>query len=118
MVFKGPRGELLIDGRFLKPCNARLARCKLRQQTTTELKGDIEVNETSIISKGYSDSSSDSGYDESSNQGVIFNGYNSSSSSNTNNNNNISKKDNNNKKDCLIEVENDARKTEIQTEIN
>lgn len=117
MVFRGPSGELLIDERFLKPCNARLARCKLRETTTTttangtDLKADIEMGETSIT-KGYSDSSSDSGYDESSNQGVIFNGYsttttthNNNNNTNTtinNNNNNVSKKDNNN--DCLMDV--------------
>lgn len=65
-VFKGPNGELLLDPRLLKPCTARLQICKLQ---TAESKVSADGNETTI-SKGFSDSSSDSGYDESSNQGV------------------------------------------------
>lgn len=57
---------MLLDPRFLKPCTARLQICKLQ---STESKVSAEGNETTI-SKVFSDSSSDSGYDESSNQGV------------------------------------------------
>lgn len=66
VIFKGSNGELLLDPRFLKPCTARLQVCKLR---STEIKGSTEASETAT-SKGFSDSSSDSGYDESSNQGL------------------------------------------------
>lgn len=70
-IFKGPNGEILVDTRFLKPCNARLQQlCKLG--VNENVKPELEISEASI-SKGYSDSSSDSGYDESSNQGAIFN---------------------------------------------
>lgn len=65
-VFKGPHGELLLDPRFLKPCTARLQVCKLQ---SPESKVSTDGNETTI-SKAFSDSSSDSGYDESSNQGL------------------------------------------------
>lgn len=54
----------------MKPCNARLQLCKLG--VSESVKPELEMSEASI-SKGYSDSSSDSGYDESSNQGAIFN---------------------------------------------
>lgn len=54
-----------MDPRFLKPCNARLEKCKLQ---ANESKAQSETAEA-VVSKTYSDSSSDSGYDESSNQG-------------------------------------------------
>lgn len=66
-IFKGPNDEVLIDPRFLKPCAARLANlCKNPTEASTEEKTAVEQSS----SKLYSDSSSDSGYDESSNPGV------------------------------------------------
>lgn len=67
-VFKGLDGELMLDYRFLKPCTARLDMCKL---SANKPKPEKEVNE-STGTKLFSDSSSDSGYDESSNQGTII----------------------------------------------
>lgn len=58
------------------------------------------MGETSIT-KSYSDSSSDSGYDESSNQGVIFNGY-------------TNKKEH----DCLVDVKENCVKTELTAGVN
>lgn len=81
-IFKAPNGIVLVDQRFLKPCSARLARasCKLTPvsspeapQAPEEPKAAIEVSaETETDSKVYNDSSSDSGYDESSNQGLGY----------------------------------------------
>lgn len=63
-IFKGPNSEVLIDPRFLKPCEARLAKnCKNLADSQTEEKTSVDQSN----SKTYSDSSSDSGYDESSN---------------------------------------------------
>ncbi|XP_044268946.1 SIN3-HDAC complex-associated factor [Tribolium madens] len=62
-IFKGMCGEVIVDNRFLKACSARM-RCKL---ATHEVKTEPEVG----VTKMFSDSSSDSGYDESSNQGTI-----------------------------------------------
>lgn len=89
-IFKGPNGELLLDPSFLKPCRGRIAAsCRLvpvangRVESTTqnvesstnsptsEIKVEIDISE-STVTKLYSDSSSDSGYDDSSNQGVIY----------------------------------------------
>ncbi|GJQ71090.1 hypothetical protein Trydic_g997 [Trypoxylus dichotomus] len=65
-IFRGLNGEVLLDQRFLKPCNARLATCKLRRN---ECKTESDISDTSSSKVYNSDSSSDSGYDESSNQG-------------------------------------------------
>lgn len=65
-MFKGPNGELLLDPRFLKPCDARLQMCKVRSSGPAK-----PQTEATTVAKGYSDNSSDSGYDESSNQGLI-----------------------------------------------
>lgn len=65
-IFRGLNGEVLLDQRFLKPCNARLANCKLRR---SECKTESDISDTSSSKVYNSDSSSDSGYDESSNQG-------------------------------------------------
>lgn len=67
-----------MDPSFLKPCNGRLSKCK-RKQGTNESDG-------TVVTKLYSDSSSDSGYDESSNQGTL-------PDNNTYNDNNIIKKE-------------------------
>lgn len=64
-IFRGLNGEVLLDQRFLKPCNARLASCKLRRN---ECKTESDISDTSSSKVYNSDSSSDSGYDESSNQ--------------------------------------------------
>lgn len=56
----------MVDPRYLKPCMNRLATCKLRMN-----KPETELSENSST-KMYSDSSSDSGYDESSNQGITL----------------------------------------------
>ncbi|CAH1372406.1 unnamed protein product [Tenebrio molitor] len=67
-IFRGMCGEIMVDNRFLKPCSARLHKCKL---PSSEVKADAEIGETNVT-KLFSDSSSDSGYDESSNQGTII----------------------------------------------
>ncbi|CAG9822337.1 unnamed protein product [Phaedon cochleariae] len=59
-VFKGLYDEIMIDPRFIKPCGgSRAAICKSQPEKIDDI----------AASKVYSDSSSDSGYDESSNQG-------------------------------------------------
>lgn len=55
-----------MDLRFLKPCDARMQMCKLRSNNA--VKAPAEGTEP-VVTKGYNDNSSDSGYDESSNQG-------------------------------------------------
>jgi hypothetical protein len=67
-IFRGMCGEIMVDNRFLKPCSARLHKCKL---PSSEVKAEAEIGETNVT-KLFSDSSSDSGYDESSNQGTII----------------------------------------------
>lgn len=64
-IYKGPSGELLIDQRFLKPCAARLALCKV-----LAVEEKAQSSDMSSKSPDSSDSSSDSGYDESSNPGA------------------------------------------------
>lgn len=59
----------MLDYRFLKPCTARLGMCKLPSNEAKPT--EKELNE-STGTKQFSDSSSDSGYDESSNQGTII----------------------------------------------
>lgn len=70
IVFRGPNKELLVDTRFLKPCNARLASIKHRLNS---VKVEGEIPDTSVMPKNYSDNSSDSGYDECSNPGAADN---------------------------------------------
>ncbi|KAG8278735.1 SIN3-HDAC complex-associated factor [Homalodisca vitripennis] len=55
VIFKGPQGQVIIDPRFMKPCMFKRAAPPPPPPTT--------------ITKVYSDNSSDSGYDESSNPG-------------------------------------------------
>lgn len=57
----------MLDPRFLKPCDARVQMCKLRSDSI-----DKKQSETTepVVTKSYNDNSSDSGYDESSNQGL------------------------------------------------
>uniref|UniRef100_A0A1B6DXC5 Uncharacterized protein n=1 Tax=Clastoptera arizonana TaxID=38151 RepID=A0A1B6DXC5_9HEMI len=56
IIFTGQKSEVIIDPRFLKQCSACRSQPAVASSTTT---------------KGFSDSSSDSGYDESSNQGEV-----------------------------------------------
>lgn len=72
-----------MDPSFFKPCNDRLSKCKRKQAT---IETSIESDGTVVVTKLYSDSSSDSGYDESSNQGTL-------PDNNTYNNNNVIKKE-------------------------
>lgn len=58
-------GEIIVDPRFLKACSARLEKCKLPTN-------EIKIEPEGAVTKLFSDSSSDSGYDESSNQGTII----------------------------------------------
>lgn len=67
-IYKGPNGEVLIDPRFLKPCAARMAMCKVLPSIEKAQSSDISSTKSSTDSS--SDSSSDSGYDESSNPGA------------------------------------------------
>lgn len=57
---------MLVDPRNFKACGRRLANCKMREN-----KQDGETSENPSP-KLYSDSSSDSGYDECSNQGITL----------------------------------------------
>jgi hypothetical protein len=87
-IFKGPYGAVIVDPRFLKPCRG----CKNQQQekatvtsagqgpgTGDGAAGGREDSSSGMkgskLAKSYSDSSSDSGYDESSNQGVGEGGH-------------------------------------------
>ncbi|XP_025836912.1 SIN3-HDAC complex-associated factor isoform X2 [Agrilus planipennis] len=72
VIFKAPNGEVLVDPRFLKPCSARLAKCQKRRASLE--KTELEINDAATKGKSYSDTSSDSGYDESSNQGAADHG--------------------------------------------
>lgn len=91
-IFKGLNGEIIVDPRLMKPCSARAATTHSSpiELSTNKLVEKITNAETTtttttatttvgvgIPTKVYSDSSSDSGYDESSNQGgsgVIIDG--------------------------------------------
>ncbi|XP_049962379.1 SIN3-HDAC complex-associated factor [Schistocerca serialis cubense] len=76
-IFKGPYGEVIVDPRFLKPCHG----CKPKQRAEVQSVAGKEPGSSGApecskntggpnkLTKSYSDSSSDSGYDESSNQG-------------------------------------------------
>lgn len=65
-VFRGRFNEIMVVQNYLKPCGNRLAFCQLVAN-----RRQAELIETTT-NKLYSDSSSDSGYDESSNQGTIL----------------------------------------------
>ncbi|KAL1130897.1 hypothetical protein AAG570_012138 [Ranatra chinensis] len=60
-IFVGPRGAVIVDPRFVKPCRTRT------EGKTHCLSGPLKAQ--TAKAKGFSDNSSDSGYDESSNQG-------------------------------------------------
>lgn len=80
-IFRGLHGEVMVDPRFLVPC----AGCSKKDQLTSSqassaVKPDgaglnsmpdekVVVVMSNGLAKSFSDSSSDSGYDESSNQG-------------------------------------------------
>ncbi|XP_075229416.1 SIN3-HDAC complex-associated factor [Lycorma delicatula] len=94
IIFKGPNGEVVVDPRFIKPCKDSLSR-HLRpvaddrptsnigsssssssiiiSNASTAASAIQSVVQTQVISKtkAFSDTSSDSGYDESSNQGEV-----------------------------------------------
>ncbi|XP_012268553.2 SIN3-HDAC complex-associated factor [Athalia rosae] len=93
-IFKGEYGEVIIDPSLIKPCIGCLARQRQRQANAVSsspshssasaspahssasaspahsVDSTVEATATKPVSKSFSDSSSDSGYDESSNQGV------------------------------------------------
>ncbi|KAL3283852.1 hypothetical protein HHI36_018021 [Cryptolaemus montrouzieri] len=65
-IYRGRCGEILSDPRFLRPCKAMQKNGQSQHKPTTT--ADDNQNSTIIPpSKSFSDSSSDSGYDESSN---------------------------------------------------
>lgn len=64
--FRGKFNEIMIDPRFIRPCKSRLATCKLQAGTKKSENDGCEAATTKL----YSDSSSDSGYDDCSNQGA------------------------------------------------
>ncbi|XP_044756972.1 SIN3-HDAC complex-associated factor isoform X2 [Coccinella septempunctata] len=66
-IYRGRCGEILSDPRFLRPCKAMLKSIQHKIE-----KIDNHDSPTSIVapSKAFSDNSSDSGYDESSNPGM------------------------------------------------
>ncbi|XP_074029724.1 SIN3-HDAC complex-associated factor isoform X2 [Leptinotarsa decemlineata] len=66
VIFRGLYNEVMIDPSYIKPCSSRLASCKLQSNGNKSLKGSAD----NTTSKMDSDSSSDSGYDESSNSGM------------------------------------------------
>lgn len=67
-IYRGRCGEILSDPRFLRPCKAMLKNSKQHKA----VKIDNQDSPSSIVtpSKSFSDNSSDSGYDESSNPGL------------------------------------------------
>ncbi|CAG9833096.1 unnamed protein product [Diabrotica balteata] len=67
VIFRGLYDEIMLDPTCMKPCRSRLATCKLALDIA---KPETEQCENTGSSKLYSDSSSDSGYDESSNPGL------------------------------------------------
>ncbi|XP_076242397.1 uncharacterized protein LOC143184215 isoform X2 [Calliopsis andreniformis] len=94
-IFKGPYGEVIVDPSLIKPCIGCIARQQRQQQTNAlscspvhssasaspvhssasaspahSVESGTEATVSKQTSKMFSDSSSDSGYDESSNQGV------------------------------------------------
>ncbi|XP_067012875.2 SIN3-HDAC complex-associated factor isoform X2 [Anabrus simplex] len=75
-IFKGPYGEVIVDPRFLKPCRGCSSSKTVQDRGTAtadpSTSGAVSNSGSSPskLTKTYSDSSSDSGYDESSNQGL------------------------------------------------
>jgi len=61
VIFKGPHGQVIVDPRFLKPCMYKRA----HNHPHAAAAPTTEASSTKV----YSDNSSDSGYDESSNPG-------------------------------------------------
>lgn len=61
VIFKGPNGEVIVDPRFMKPC-------MFKRKAPVSAPVTVSVPKPSMT-KVYSDNSSDSGYDESSNPG-------------------------------------------------
>ncbi|CAH0546544.1 unnamed protein product [Brassicogethes aeneus] len=75
-IYRGLNNEIMLDSRLFKPCNSRLEKCKRQMPEPAALvvgkqQAQAAAAETDGIAttttKVYSDSSSDSGYDESSN---------------------------------------------------
>ncbi|KAK9891466.1 hypothetical protein WA026_014698 [Henosepilachna vigintioctopunctata] len=67
-IYRGRCGEILSDPRSLTPCKAMLKNGQSQHKPTTASSSDAQVSVISATpSKSFSDSSSDSGYDESSN---------------------------------------------------
>ncbi|CAG9770411.1 unnamed protein product [Ceutorhynchus assimilis] len=65
-IFRGQSNEIMLELGTMKPCQRRITMCKAKAQITQT---PIVV----VASKGsYSDNSSDSGYDDYSNQGVAM----------------------------------------------
>lgn len=63
-IYRGRFGEILTDPRFLRPCNNQ-SQCQILADRTKD--NHSSNNNTVLPVKSFSDSSSDSGYDESSN---------------------------------------------------
>ncbi|XP_057652796.1 SIN3-HDAC complex-associated factor isoform X2 [Diorhabda carinulata] len=68
VIFRGRYNEIMVDPAYLKPCLSRLNRCKLGSSNN---KPENEQCDTTTSTKAFSDNSSDSGYDESSNPGPL-----------------------------------------------
>lgn len=68
-IFRGRNDEIMVDPSHLKPCVARLALWKSKAPTQVP---PTQVPLPCTAAKLYSDSSSDSGYDDSSNQGMVM----------------------------------------------
>lgn len=60
-------GEVMIDARFLTACSAREAYCELQSKGAKTVKELPEIN----AAKLFCESSSDSGYDDSSNHDTV-----------------------------------------------
>lgn len=67
-IFRGQHDEIMVDPSYIKPCLGRIALCKAKALSPTG-----PANSSDPPAKGvYSDSSSDSGYDDYSNQGMVM----------------------------------------------
>ncbi|XP_022191999.2 SIN3-HDAC complex-associated factor [Nilaparvata lugens] len=73
IIFKGRNGQVLIDSRFFKPCDHRDATSSPPSVTTVVAPSHAPkaTCPTTASSPPFSDTSSDSGYDESSNQSEV-----------------------------------------------
>ncbi|KAF7274310.1 hypothetical protein GWI33_013027 [Rhynchophorus ferrugineus] len=67
-IFRGLNDEIMVDPSYLRPCPARLAMLKSKTPSAT---GQSTLPDPANA-KVYSDSGSDSGYDDSSNQGMAM----------------------------------------------